>query len=119
MFRTVLINFGLRLIDKYLVSKIKLEELRLYVVSLLEPLEKVAGILTDKNPENTSQLREFWAEQKENIIGDSLEAAAVIIEKEVEDELTRDLILELIKTYREEEEFKKKNIIITRRVITK
>ena len=92
-----MIKLGIKLISIFLVSKIKVVEFRNYIEELLEPIEKVAEVLTDKDPNNTTQLLEIWNDNKNDIINGSLPTACLIIKKRIKDPMVAQIICEMIK----------------------
>ena len=92
-----MIKLGVRLISIFLVSKIKIVEFRNYIEELLEPIEQVAEILTDKDPNNTTQLLEVWNDNKSKIINGSLATACFIVEKRIDNPEVAQIICDLIR----------------------
>ena len=102
-FRIKLIRSLVRMLDKYLIKQIKVAGLREYAEKQLIHLESLLDRLTDKNPNNTDQLIELWQEIKDDLPGESLEAALLIIQTKVKNPAIVDMILLLLETYMEEE----------------
>lgn len=96
MFRKTLILLGFKLINKYLVSRIRIVELRDYITALLEPISKVVDRLTDKDPDNDEQLMQLWAEEKHQLVEGSLMTACLIIQAEIKDNDLAQMICEMI-----------------------
>ena len=94
--RTKIIKLAFRLIRKFLIAKINIVELKEYTESLLKPIENVADVLSDKNPDNKAQLLEIWTKNKSEVIAGGIDTACLIISKEFNSEWT-DIICTLIR----------------------
>lgn len=104
MFQTLIINSIFRLFDSAVLSKIKIEALRKYIQIHLNPLKDLTVIMTDKNPNNQEQLKEFWEENKEQLIGQNLDFAIQIIRLKVKDENVANAIIDLLEGIKAEQE---------------
>jgi len=92
MFRIKLIQLAFGLIEKYLVRKISFEPMRDWVAFQVKVLEQVAQKLTDKNPDDKTQLRQLWNEIAPELFDQTLETAAQIALVKIKDpELARDV----------------------------
>ena len=101
MFKNLLINAALNLLDKYLVAQITFIPLKSYIQLRYEAIKKVADIFTDKDPQNERQLQELWEEIDEQTLDDTLELAAAILEGS-KSEIAKDLAV-LIRAAKEED----------------
>lgn len=103
MIPNLVLNAVFTLMDKYVISKITYSPLREYFESLVAPLKKVAILLIDSNPNNNEQLKEFWESNKATLINLNIDTAIFIIEREVKDEILRDVIITLLEVARQQE----------------
>lgn len=103
MFKRLLIQFALRLLKSQLLDKITYAPAAAFIGPAYERLEKVADIVTDKNPEDGEQLKALWEQEKHKFIFDTLESAKLIIQQEVKDQTIAKIVLELLETIQEDQ----------------
>ncbi len=104
MWKKAVLNFALKSLNKYLVSKISYDLLRVYVEGAVMRLEKLVEIITDKNPDDKTQLKELWDNEKENLFDNTLETAAEIVLDKVEDQELAAFVAALILDLRKEQD---------------
>lgn len=103
MFKKILIQFALRLLKSQLLDKITYAPAVAFIGPAYDRLGKVAGIVTDKNPQDGEQLKELWEQEKHQFIFDTLESAKLIIQQEVKDQTIANIVLELLETIQEDQ----------------
>ena len=96
MFKKTIINVALKVLDKFVVSKLTYEPARAYIQTLYDDIKQVVDLLTDKNPNDKEQLAEFWEENRAELVGDTLGAAVKIIAKEVKDPDVAAALIEML-----------------------
>lgn len=101
MFRKSLIDLAFRLLNSYLVDQITFEPLRSYVQGRYALLKSIAGVLTDKNPNNNEQLQQVWENYDEIELDASLETAARIIELRMKDKTVAKELALILRTIAE------------------
>lgn len=73
--RIPIIKAGIKILDKWLIGKIPFEPLKTMLQKNLGLIERVTDVMTDKDPNNTQQLKEVWEANKEQSL-EALEATA-------------------------------------------
>ena len=99
--RIIGINLAFSLLDRYLISVLPYEPIKLYLQSKLDFLKRAADKLTDKNPENEAQLKELWEQYEDEIVDDTLDTAIEIVLKEVKDPILAQFIAEALRQIRD------------------
>ncbi len=102
MFKRILIFAALRLLKSQLLDKIAYEPLKAYIQGTYTRLEKIADVLTDKNPDDQGQLAALWESEKQNFITETIDSAQSIISVEVDNPVIRDILLETLQALEEE-----------------
>ncbi len=97
MFRKLTIMLAFAAIQKFLISRVTFLPLKKWFEQLINPAQDVADLLTDRNPNNAEQRRQFWEQNQDRLTDGSLETAIEIIRLKVPDETIRDLIIEMLK----------------------
>lgn len=90
------IAFGL--IQKYLVGKITYLPLREWVSKAAMRFEEIAGLMTDGNKDNATQLKNWWEANKHDIADDSVETAIRIVEERVKDSDAKEIVLKILRS---------------------
>lgn len=107
MFRTLIINAAFSILYKYLISRIPYAPVKNWFEKMLDKLKKSADLLTDANPNNSEQFEEFWAENKEEIVGGTIDTLVEIITLEISDPDIVKILTELLKGLKDGEFLKK------------
>lgn len=98
MLRKAAIQAAFAVIQKFLISKIDFEPLRGFFERLINPAEKVADLLTDSNPNNSEQFKQFWSENRNLLLENSLDTAIAIAKTRIRDESIRNLVVALLES---------------------
>lgn len=104
MFKKALIHLAIRVLKKHLITRIEYLPVQKYLQAIVDKLEKLIDIITDKDPNNKAQFQQFWEEEKVSIFKETLEAASDVILAEVPDKEDAQLISSLLLTLIEEHE---------------
>jgi len=103
--RVPLIKAGIKILDKWLVSKINVfEPLENYARKRLGLLEKILDKLTDKDPNNKEQLQEVWQEHLQEELGDLREFIVESIPMVIKDPLKAAIALEVFSEMLQEQD---------------
>lgn len=112
MFKKALISLAIRVLKKHLITRIQYLPVQRYLQSIVDKLERIIEIITDKDPDNKAQFEQFWQEERSSIFRNTLEAASEVILLEVKDkedaQLISSLLLTLIDEYEGIEEIRVK-----------
>lgn len=102
MFRVLAIKFAFGLIERLFVAKIPNPSIQGFVKLQLKPAQRVAYVLTDKNPENEAQLLEIWRQENDQFVAAAfIPLQAVIMERIKDPAMVEDIqaILNELQTY--------------------
>lgn len=96
MFKNVIIASAFALIQKFLIDKITFEPLRSFFSVQITPAIAVSNLLTDSNPNNTEQLKEFWEKYQDELAHNSIAFAIGIVKEKVKDEDIKKIVIDLL-----------------------
>ena len=85
MFKRLTIMAAFFILERFLIKKITFAPLQEFFTRLIAPAKAAADILTDANPDNAAQLKEFWEKQEFTLLDTGLEGAKAIIAAKVKD----------------------------------
>lgn len=93
MFRIKIIAAAIGIIRSFLIEKIPYDPLKNFLEENLDPVKKIADLLTDKDPDNRRQMEEFWLANKSKFEKSSIAAAKNAIQQSVKDPVIREMLL--------------------------
>lgn len=91
-----------KILYSFLVTKIAYKPISDFFERQLEILASVVDVISDADPDNNSQLKNIWDDQKDKIIGGGLHLASTIVSEEVNDETLKAIIIQLIEAAKDE-----------------
>lgn len=98
--RVPLINAGIKIVDKWLISKINFIPLQSLLRTNLSLLQSVTDKLTDKDPNNLAQLKEVWELHKEKTLDEikstTFENLNLLIKDPIKAEIVKEVLSELL-----------------------
>lgn len=98
----VLIRFALSVLKRLVLDKIQYEPVQKITQSFYTRLEAVAGIVTDNDPDNRAQLEAYWKANQRGVALEAVTTAQAIVLAEVDNEVVRDLLSDLLRQVAEE-----------------
>lgn len=80
LFKKATIRFVFSILEKELLQKINFEPARLFVQKLHDDYAKIKEILLDNDPNDQEQLKWFWQENQDELVGDTIEGVIAAVQ---------------------------------------
>lgn len=93
----ILINTALTVIDKLVLGKIQYTPVQVLTASTFGNLRQVAVIVTDNDPDNSTQLKAYFQANKKKLAGESIVVLRALVEEEVDNLVAREILEGMLK----------------------
>jgi len=103
----VLLAFLFSTLENF-VKNLPNKELAAYLTKRVMDIKRVVELMTDKNPENSRQLKEFYLENRELFLDEHLILSAKAVRENLEDKHLAELVATTLEELAEKDVFKPK-----------
>lgn len=96
MFVKKIIRAAFQAINFYLINRVQYQPAKEALLKLKQPFQDAAEKLTDDNPNNVEQMRQWFEQNKTVLAGVSLDGVKIWVETTVKDENLKALLLSIL-----------------------